>query len=86
MFLRRIMTGGMWSMLTVKVKEKMGIVGLEVVPNRQVVRADVSVHADIGGDQGRTGGRRIPQGHEELHQPPPLGLRRWRRSKWHFKV
>ncbi|KAK8946354.1 hypothetical protein KSP39_PZI007403 [Platanthera zijinensis] len=37
MFLRRIMTGGMWSMLMVKVKETMGIVGLEVVPNRQVV-------------------------------------------------
>ncbi|KAK8952923.1 hypothetical protein KSP40_PGU020753 [Platanthera guangdongensis] len=31
------MTGRMWSMLMVKVKERMGIVGLEVVPNRQVV-------------------------------------------------
>ncbi|KAK8965575.1 hypothetical protein KSP40_PGU021275 [Platanthera guangdongensis] len=36
MFLRRIMMGGMWSML-MKVKETVGIVGLEVLPNRQVV-------------------------------------------------
>ncbi|KAK8937315.1 hypothetical protein KSP39_PZI012191 [Platanthera zijinensis] len=37
MFLRRIMMGGMWSMLMTKVKEPMGIVRLKVVPNRQVV-------------------------------------------------
>ncbi|KAK8965574.1 hypothetical protein KSP40_PGU021274 [Platanthera guangdongensis] len=37
MFLRRIMMGGMWSILMMKVKEMVGIVGLEVLPNRQVV-------------------------------------------------
>ncbi|KAK8954803.1 hypothetical protein KSP39_PZI002043 [Platanthera zijinensis] len=30
------MTDGMWSMLMVKVRETMGIVGIEVVQNRQV--------------------------------------------------
>ncbi|KAK8956838.1 hypothetical protein KSP39_PZI001258 [Platanthera zijinensis] len=37
MFLRRIMTGGMGSMLMAKVKETTGIVGLEVVPNAREV-------------------------------------------------
>ncbi|KAK8964527.1 hypothetical protein KSP40_PGU003004 [Platanthera guangdongensis] len=37
MFLRRIMTGGMGSMLMAKLKETTGIVGLEVVPNAREV-------------------------------------------------
>ncbi|KAK8945744.1 hypothetical protein KSP40_PGU004400 [Platanthera guangdongensis] len=37
MFLRRNMTSGIWSILMMKVKETVRIVGFEVVPNWQVV-------------------------------------------------
>ncbi|KAK8961682.1 hypothetical protein KSP40_PGU012294 [Platanthera guangdongensis] len=79
MFLRRIMTGRMWSMLMVKVKERMRIVGLEVVQNRQVVLISLQKQTltEIKAVLEEEGYRRSAR-HGDLRQPPPLGLRRWR--------